>query len=56
MLTNSNFIITEPTYADNLMKLTQIPIQGVFVLRDRCVPKNRHVYRNRVNRDLLFFQ
>jgi hypothetical protein len=30
-------------------------IQRVLVLRDRRVPKNRHVYRNRVNRDLPFF-
>jgi hypothetical protein len=30
-------------------------VQEVLVLRDRCVPKYRHVHRNRVNRDLLFF-
>jgi hypothetical protein len=30
-------------------------IQAVLVLRDRCLPKNRHQNRNRVNRDLFFF-
>jgi hypothetical protein len=29
-------------------------IQGVLVLRDRCVPKNCHVYRSHINQDFLF--